>query len=119
MALFSNLVDEDAAVVAEVEAAIEVATEAMAMARVAEEVAVVVAEDKISALKTSSKATVTMNMLVSPSHNRWLNVIKKRTLFLMTRTTPRCDEAQNLRSALSLKRADGLAEGAVRCRKLV
>jgi hypothetical protein len=49
MALFSNLVDEDAAVVAEVEAAIEVATEAMAMVRVAEEVAVVVAEDKISA----------------------------------------------------------------------
>jgi hypothetical protein len=118
-ALFSNHAAEDAvAVVAEVVVATE-ATVAMAIAKVADVVAGVVAVVKISELKMNSKETVTMSSLLRPSRNRWLSATRRRTLFLTTKTTPRCDEVHNLKSALSSKRADGLAEGAVRCRKLV
>ena len=79
----------------------------------------IVAVVRISELKMNSKETVTMSTLLRPSRNRWLSATRRRTLFLTTKTTPRCDEVHNLKSALSSKRADGLAEGAMRCRKLV
>lgn len=119
MASFSNHAAEDAvAVVAEVVVATE-ATVDMAIAKVADVVAGVVAVVRISELKMNSKETVTMSTLLRPSRNRWLSATRRRTLFLTTKTTPRCDEVHNLKSALSSKRADGLAEGAMRCRKLV
>lgn len=119
MASFLNHAEEDAVgVVAEVEEAKE-ANEVMVMVKVADEVAAVVVVVKISELKMNSKETVTMISLLKLSLNRQLSVTRRKTLFLMTKTTLRCDEVYTLKSALSSKRADRLAEGANRCHKLV